>query len=160
MLFSHFPSLLALVGARTTTAKSQQLRVEGARLKAAKQQLPTAPELFDLRTRCAEMGETILKENIIGEGTLPIAGIQLRDEENMKKAREAVQFAKQFSWDRMSENHLDVCLRASAKNPNGRQPMRTQSTDKKIDQQRVHYASQMGQNAVPFWHANDIEVGN
>jgi glycosyltransferase involved in cell wall biosynthesis len=44
----------------------------------------------------------------------------LRDEEKkMKKAREAIEFAKQFSWDRMSQNYLNVCLRASAKKPTG-----------------------------------------
>jgi glycosyltransferase involved in cell wall biosynthesis len=44
----------------------------------------------------------------------------LRDEEKkMKKAREALEFARQFSWDRMSQNYLNVCLRASEKKPTG-----------------------------------------
>jgi glycosyltransferase involved in cell wall biosynthesis len=39
----------------------------------------------------------------------------LTDErKRMKKAREAVEFAKQFSWDRMSQGYYEVCLRASA----------------------------------------------
>ena len=34
------------------------------------------------------------------------------EDEKMKKAREAVEFAKQFSWDVMSEKYISVCRRA------------------------------------------------
>ena len=36
------------------------------------------------------------------------------DEERMKKGREAIVFARQFSWENMSEHYLKVCLQASA----------------------------------------------
>ena len=41
------------------------------------------------------------------------------DNEKMKKGREAVEFARQFSWESMSEKYLGVCLNASARNPTG-----------------------------------------
>jgi glycosyltransferase involved in cell wall biosynthesis len=41
------------------------------------------------------------------------------DNEKMKKGREAVEFARQFSWESMSEKYLGVCLNASAVNPTG-----------------------------------------
>ena len=47
----------------------QRLRDEVAALKAEaarSQQLPTASELFDLRAKCAELGEKILAKNVIG----------------------------------------------------------------------------------------------
>jgi len=38
----------------------------------------------------------------------------LQDEQKkMKKGREAVEFANQFSWERMSQNYLNVCFRAT-----------------------------------------------
>jgi glycosyltransferase involved in cell wall biosynthesis len=41
------------------------------------------------------------------------------DNEKMKKGREAVEFAKQFSWKSMSEKYLGLCLNASGLKPTG-----------------------------------------
>jgi hypothetical protein len=53
------------------SAEAQRLRKELAELKAQinlppKQQQPTATELFELRTKCAALGENILNDDIIG----------------------------------------------------------------------------------------------
>jgi glycosyltransferase involved in cell wall biosynthesis len=40
-------------------------------------------------------------------------------DEKMKKGREAVEFARQFSWESMSERYLGVCLHAREMNPTG-----------------------------------------
>jgi glycosyltransferase involved in cell wall biosynthesis len=39
------------------------------------------------------------------------------NDEKRKKAREAIEFARQYSWESMCQQYLDVCLRASEMNP-------------------------------------------
>jgi hypothetical protein len=48
---------LVLLAASTSSAVAQQQRTH---------QLPTATEVFNLRSRCAALGERMLEENVIG----------------------------------------------------------------------------------------------
>lgn len=79
LLLLALPTFFSACERSSDNSEIQALREEVARLKATKQQLPSATELFDLRAKCNAMGDALLKEQYFGNGLFTVSQVSRYD---------------------------------------------------------------------------------